>query len=140
MKKWWKDPKRKKEVANKISATLKKKLRGDYSSLPLWRSCRYTLEYRRWKKTVLDRDNYKCQECGLQDNKRRKIKSVEAHHIIPVYQIIFDNKLTTIKKIKKNKLFNDVTNGVVLCKTCHRKKHPHQNASLSSSHVTSRVP
>lgn len=63
-----------------------------------------TKEYRAWRKAVLKRDNYICQECGATD-------SVIAHHIkhwahYPELRYV-------------------VSNGQTLCEACHLKKHPH---------------
>lgn len=123
MKKWWKDPERKKEVSQKISATLKKKLKGDHSSMPIHRSFRYTLEYRHWRNAVLERDNYTCQECGFESSKRKKKKLVHAHHIYFLYNILQDFNIKTIDQAKKNKMLNDIDNGKTLCVACHKKAH-----------------
>lgn len=123
MKKWWKDPERKKEVTKKISNTLKKTLKGDYSEVPLHRSFRYTLEYRRWKNGVLERDNYTCQICGFESSKRKKKKLVQAHHIYFLYQILQDFNIKNLKEAKKNKILNDINNGKTLCISCHKKIH-----------------
>ena len=58
---------------------------------------------RKWAKKVLERDNYKCVECGSD-------KSLETHHIShwscdPANRINIDN-------------------GITLCKKCHSEEHP----------------
>jgi hypothetical protein len=123
MKKWWKDPERKKEVQKKISDTLKKKLKGDYSKLPLHLRFRHTLEYRHWRTAVLDRDNYTCQDCSFASSKRKKRRLVQAHHIYFLYKIFQDFDIKTIKEAKKLKILTDVTNGRTLCIPCHKKVH-----------------
>lgn len=58
--------------------------------------------YRMFKRSILERDNHKCQCCGL--NKR-----LHVHHI---YSYTTHPELAT-----------DVTNGIVLCQFCHQKYH-----------------
>ena len=59
-------------------------------------------DYRIFRKNVLDRDNHKCQCCGLE-------KKLQVHHI-------FSSKYYPSLK-------NDVNNGITLCKYCHQKYH-----------------
>lgn len=63
---------------------------------------RRSSKYKKWKKEVLNRDNYRCQNCG-------SIKNLVVHHI---------------KGFAKNKeeRFN-VNNGITLCQKCHKEVH-----------------
>ena len=64
-----------------------------------------SLEYRKWRKAVFQRDKYVCQDynCKGQD------KIIHAHHI---------------KSINKNpNLIFDLNNGLTLCRKCHIKYH-----------------
>lgn len=58
--------------------------------------------YAMWRKYVLERDNYICQECD-------KKNSRNAHHIKSY--------------IKYPTLRLKVSNGITLCKKCHKNKH-----------------
>ena len=58
---------------------------------------RMTSKYKRWRKSVLERDNYTCQICGQK-------KNLEVDHIKPM--AIFKN------------LSTDIDNGRVLCHSC----------------------
>jgi len=60
--------------------------------------------YKEWRKKVFKRDGYKCVVCG-----NNKSGELEAHHIKPV---------KTYKKLILN-----VSNGLTVCKRCHRKIH-----------------
>lgn len=60
-----------------------------------------------WKRLVLERDNYTCQECGRTDRNK-----IHAHHIVP-----FDESI---------ELRFVLSNGKTLCTTCHNKIHGFQ--------------
>jgi len=62
---------------------------------------RESAEYRQWRKTVFERDNYTCVNCG--DNTGGNL---EADHIKP-------------RKLYPDLVF-DVDNGRTLCYECHR--------------------
>jgi len=65
---------------------------------------RNSLDYKIWRKNILERDNYICQECGISGNK----SYLNVHHIKPFslyYELRFDNN-----------------NAITLCKKCHYKK------------------
>lgn len=68
----------------------------------LQKGVRVSIEYRQWRRSVLDRDGYRCTECGNTSN-------LEVHHIIP-FSLLLDSSL----------LF-ELSNGLTLCKTCHVK-------------------
>ncbi|MGG1441375.1 phage replisome organizer N-terminal domain-containing protein [Brevibacillus laterosporus] len=64
---------------------------------------RNSQEYREWRREVFERDNFTCQKCGQHGGK------LEAHHIkgfaaYPALRFI-------------------VSNGVTLCKQCHKDLH-----------------
>lgn len=61
-----------------------------------------TPEYRAWRKAVMKRDNYTCQDCG--DNRGGNL---EADHIKPRY--LFPE------------LTFDIDNGRILCQDCHKQ-------------------
>lgn len=52
------------------------------------------------RKKVLERDNFTCQKCKIQD---KTAKSLEVHHLIP---ITFDGK-------------DEINNLITLCSDCH---------------------
>jgi hypothetical protein len=56
-----------------------------------------------WRSAVFTRDKYTCQSCG------RRGVSLEAHHVRPWF-------LDVARRF-------DVTNGVSLCRRCHRARH-----------------
>lgn len=62
-------------------------------------------EYKNWRKSVFERDNYTCALCGSYGRK------LEAHHILKF-------------SVYRDKIF-DITNGVTLCTMCHHNKVNH---------------
>lgn len=67
------------------------------------KAARSKIEYFEWKKKIFERDNYTCQHCGKAGGE------LNAHHII----------LFSVNK----ELRLDITNGITLCKACHRLEH-----------------
>lgn len=75
----------------------------DKSNASYWNfEDRRSSKYKYWKKSVLERDNYICQECGSKSN-------LVAHHIKPF-------------SIHKDARF-DINNGITLCQNCHEEVH-----------------
>lgn len=74
-----------------------------------WRkSITSTKEYREWRKSVFERDNYTCQECGKRNGNGKKVV-LNAHHK---------------KEVCNNKdLVFVLDNGITLCKQCHYKTY-----------------
>lgn len=64
---------------------------------------RDTIEYKHWRTSVFTRDDYTCQDCGQKGGK------LNAHHI-------------QAWKTHPN-LRYEVTNGITLCRICHKKVH-----------------
>lgn len=60
---------------------------------------RGSVVYKNWKKSVLERDNYKCTNCGISD------VTLYAHHIKPFISF-------------PDERFN-INNGTTLCFDCH---------------------
>lgn len=67
------------------------------------REGRRSKEYCDWRKAVYERDDYRCQECGERGGR------LNAHHIKP-YAFYPD-------------LRYDLSNGITLCISCHKKTH-----------------
>lgn len=66
---------------------------------------RVSSDYKKWKKSVLKRDNYKCTKCGSKE-------SLNVHHI---------------KSFSENKdLRFDINNGITLCNNCHIEVHKNE--------------
>ncbi len=80
---------------------------GGYQSLDfaryLLQDARPQTEIEKWRTAVFQRDGFTCQNCGEHD------EQLEAHHIIPWFL--------------SRSLGYEVTNGITLCKRCHRRRH-----------------
>ena len=68
-------------------------------------------EYAKWRKSVLKKDNYTCQECGKRGGR------LEAHHIK--------------EWANHTELRYDIGNGMALCEDCHIKIHNHYRKPIS---------
>jgi len=80
------------------SAILQRTPRPDETKLPAV----YPNDWEDRRQAVLERDNYRCQNCGAEEN-------LVVHHIV------------SLSKGGSNEL----SNLVALCESCHAKIHPH---------------
>ena len=71
---------------------------------PINEKIRKSIDYKIWRKSVFDRDNYTCQQCGEKENVSGKL---EADHIKPFAYF--------------PQLRFAIYNGRTLCKECHKK-------------------
>ncbi len=65
-----------------------------------YRTGYYSLEYKKWRKLVFERDDFRCFDCGQKGGK------LEAHHIYP---FAFFPRLRF-----------GLENGITLCEDCHK--------------------
>jgi len=77
------------------------------------RKGRQDKKYHDWRNSVYRRDHFTCQDCG----KKCKSKDIIAHHIKP-WEDHFE-------------LRYDISNGITLCRICH-KKHHHADIGMST--------
>ena len=64
---------------------------------------RKSYKYNEWSRLVKERDNFKCQHCGLDD-----IIRLQSHHIVPWEDCV--------------ELRFELSNGMTLCRVCHTKE------------------
>lgn len=94
---------------------------------PLKNLLRESFEYKQWRKSVFERDDYVCQECFKRDGK------LHLHHIksfgkifnefLQVYSQFspIEDKETLQRLAVYYQPFWDIANGRTLCKECHKK-------------------
>ena len=88
---------------------------------PLWKGgkskvddlIRRMPEYKKWRQTVFERDNWTCQTCG------KRGCYLEAHHIKHFKVILELYAITSITKARTCDDLWDISNGKTLCLTCH---------------------
>lgn len=88
-----------KRVSNKLKGKQSYLWKGGITPINL--AIRHSFEYEEWRKSVFERDNYTCQECGQIGG------YLEADHIKP-FSLYLDLRF-------------ELSNGRTLCKFCHLK-------------------
>lgn len=73
---------------------------------PINKAIRHSVEFKFWKDSVFQRDNFTCQECGARSGNGKAVY-LHAHHIKSFAHY--------------PKLRFDLNNGKTLCKDCHKK-------------------
>lgn len=82
---------------------------------PLNHAIRTSDNYKQWRKSVFEKDNYKCILC------REKGGYLHAHHIKSFATIIQENNIKTLQEALKCEELWDIKNGITLCKKHHNK-------------------
>lgn len=102
--KWMKGKKHSEETKEKMSKSRRGennyRWKGDRSAVENKHRLRGQKEWKEWRKSVFERDNYTCKQCNVRGG------FLEPHHIIPIRL--------------NGELFN-TKNGITLCHPCHLK-------------------
>jgi len=69
---------------------------------------RKSLEYKMWRESVFERDNYTCQNCLSRNGNGKKV-NLEAHHWLPFHMYVSGRF--------------EINNGHTLCVDCHNDFH-----------------
>lgn len=107
---WLKGIKKSEDQISHMRKVMKKKGQWEGDKNPNWqggtstetKKARNSYEYLIWRRSVLDRDDRRCQRCASKEK-------LEAHHIKPF-------------NVDKS-LRYDIDNGITLCEKCHSVKH-----------------
>lgn len=83
---------------------------------PLNEKIRKSLEYKEWRKSVFERDNYTCRAC----NKRGGF--LNADHIKLFSIILLENNIKSFELALKCIALWNLDNGQTLCSSCHKIK------------------
>jgi len=75
-----------------------------------------TFEYRKWRNSIILRDNNTCKICGLSELKRKQVD----HYPVSLKVILNKNNIRTIEEARKCKELWKISNGRTLCPKCHR--------------------
>lgn len=97
------NPSKKLSVRKKLSETKKGILNPNWKGgiSPEESRIRMSLEYNEWRKDILLRDNYTCQDCKIRGG------ILEVHHI---------KSFVNFQQLRL-----EISNGITLCKKCHNK-------------------
>lgn len=82
---------------------------------PLNHTVRGCIKNEFWKKEILKRDNYTCQECKVRGGR------LEVDHIKPFWLIMFENGIKNLNSALECCELWDIDNGRTLCHNCHVK-------------------
>lgn len=79
---------------------------------PTIKKIRNSKKYIIWRNKIFKRDKYICQLCGKKGN-------LNAHHKIPLKDIVMLYTIKSLKQALKNKLLWDINWGITVCYDCH---------------------
>lgn len=89
---------------------------GRLSVSALVRLLRKTEAYEQWKRAVLIRDRFTCQQCGKRNGRQRII---EAHHLTGFTLLVRTLGVKTVTEGVENPALWEIGNGQTLCRPCH---------------------
>ena len=75
---------------------------------------RKSLEYKQWRSSIFQKNNWTCQECGIRGSHLNA-----HHHPKEFFQILADNNIKTMMEASQCRGLWDINNGVTLCRSCH---------------------
>jgi len=90
-------------------------------------------EYKKWRNSIFERDNYTCLLCGGRSKKGCHQDINADHHPIAFAKIIAENNIENIRNASVCTLLWDINNGRTLCLNCHKDVTFKNLASLGLS-------
>jgi hypothetical protein len=85
---------------------------------PLNEAVRNCIHYKEWRTSIFQRDNFTCVHCNDSTG-----GNLIAHHIKFFSDIMKEHNITTLEEAIQCEALWDVSNGITLCKKCHKKEH-----------------
>ena len=80
---------------------------------------RMSRRYKEWRLSILERDKYICQDCGISLIETEK----QVHHKITFKNLLENNKIKSYKQSLNCEELWELSNGISLCTDCHLKIH-----------------
>jgi hypothetical protein len=78
--------------------------------------------YMDWRRSILERDNYQCQICGIRNGVGLgKTVYLNVDHIEPLIDIVNKYNLKTVEDMINCDVMWSMENGRTLCVECHKK-------------------
>lgn len=105
-----------KEMKLKISNSLRGKKNPNWKGgiTSLLNRLRHIENYYQWRSNIFSRDNWTCQTCNQRGG------DLEPHHIISFSKLCKIYNIENEEVAKKCPELWDITNGITLCKKCHK--------------------
>jgi len=94
---------------------------------PLKKIIRKSPEYLSWKLEVFKKYDNTCQICKFVSHRRIKL---HAHHIKYFSCILEENNIKCVEDAKACPELWDVSNGIILCESCHIKVHTENHITI----------
>lgn len=83
---------------------------------PIVQQIRHCLQYKTWRRRIMERDNYTCRICRVRGG------DLEVDHFPVLFSEIFSkHKIQSLEDAIKCYMFWDISNGQTLCKKCHNQ-------------------
>lgn len=132
------------EAKAKMSKTRRGLFVGENS--PNWRggkrgvnhSIRTSTQYKEWRMSIFERDNFTCKECKRKGGWCKESKEsivLNADHVKPFSLIVRENFITTLEDARNCIELWDLDNGQTLCAECHRKTPTFGGLALKKSQI-----
>lgn len=103
---------------------------GDGTKTSLNFAVRATVQYKNWKKRVIERDGYLCKKCGV-ESVVGKFVLMHVDHIEPLSFLLKKHKIQTVYDAQDCRGLWNIENGRVLCKVCHLKTETYSRRVLN---------
>lgn len=87
-------------------------------------------EYKQWRQEIIQRDGYKCKDCGVESTPNRFVL-MEVDHIQPLSFLLKTYSVSSREEAEKCTYLWDIDNGRVLCESCHKKTDTYAGKALT---------